>query len=62
MRIALLQLNSRIADPEANGRAIEAAYAGGAWAWAPSWCSRRNWRWWATWPRTGCGRGPCAGG
>jgi NAD+ synthase (glutamine-hydrolysing) len=26
MRIALLQLNSRIADPEANGRAIEAAY------------------------------------
>jgi len=27
MRIALLQLNSRIADPEANGRAIEAAYA-----------------------------------
>jgi NAD+ synthetase len=27
MRIALLQLNSRIADPETNGRAIEAAYA-----------------------------------
>jgi len=27
MRIAILQLNSRIADPEANGRAIEAAYA-----------------------------------
>jgi NAD+ synthase (glutamine-hydrolysing) len=27
MRIALLQLNARIADPEANGRAIEAAYA-----------------------------------
>ena len=27
MRLALLQLNSRIADPEANGRAIEAAYA-----------------------------------
>ena len=26
MRIALLQLNSRLADPEANGRAIEAAY------------------------------------
>ena len=26
MRIALLQLNSRIADPEANGAAIEAAY------------------------------------
>jgi NAD+ synthetase len=26
MRIALLQINSRIADPEANGRAIEAAY------------------------------------
>jgi NAD+ synthase (glutamine-hydrolysing) len=26
MRLALLQLNSRIADPEANGRAIEAAY------------------------------------
>jgi NAD+ synthase (glutamine-hydrolysing) len=26
MRIALLQLNSHIADPEANGRAIEAAY------------------------------------
>jgi NAD+ synthase (glutamine-hydrolysing) len=26
MRIALLQLNSRIADPEGNGRAIEAAY------------------------------------
>ena len=27
MRIALLQLNSHIADPETNGRAIEAAYA-----------------------------------
>ena len=27
MRIALLQLNSRLADPEANARAIEAAYA-----------------------------------
>ena len=27
MRLALLQLNSRIADPEANGRALEAAYA-----------------------------------
>lgn len=26
MRIALLQLNSRLADPEANGRALEAAY------------------------------------
>ncbi len=26
MRLALLQLNARIADPEANGRAIEAAY------------------------------------
>ena len=26
MRLALLQLNSRIADPEANGRALEAAY------------------------------------
>ncbi|MDR3670247.1 MAG: NAD(+) synthase [Holophaga sp.] len=26
MRIALLQINSRLADPEANGRAIEAAY------------------------------------
>ena len=26
MRIALLQLNARLADPEANGRAVEAAY------------------------------------
>lgn len=26
MRIALLQLNSRLGDPEANGRALEAAY------------------------------------
>ena len=26
MRIALLQLGSRLADPEANGRAIEQAY------------------------------------
>lgn len=28
MRIALLQLNARLGGPEANGRAIEAAYAG----------------------------------
>ena len=27
MRIALLQLNARLGDPEANGRALEAAYA-----------------------------------
>lgn len=27
MRLALLQLNARLSDPEANGRAIEAAYA-----------------------------------
>ena len=27
MRIAILQLNSRIADPAQNGRALEAAYA-----------------------------------
>ena len=27
MRIALLQLNARLADPEGNGRALEAAYA-----------------------------------
>ena len=26
MRIALLQLNSRLGDPEANGRALETAY------------------------------------
>ncbi|NTV76035.1 MAG: NAD+ synthase, partial [Holophaga sp.] len=26
MRIALLQLNSRLGDPEANGRALEHAY------------------------------------
>ncbi|HJU84245.1 MAG TPA: NAD(+) synthase [Holophagaceae bacterium] len=28
MRLALLQLNARLADPEANGRALESAYAG----------------------------------
>src|ERR1035438_217354 len=28
MRIALLQLNARLGDPEGNGRKLEAAYAG----------------------------------
>ena len=27
MRLALLQMDARLGDPEANGRALEAAYA-----------------------------------